>query len=159
MEKKGARIIIKEEYCIGCRLCEVYCVTRHSESKEIIKTYRSMKGKPISCIVFEDKGSVSFAIQCRHCDDAPCVEACLTGAMHLDEDTGRVVHDKEKCVGCWMCLMVCRLGVVRRDSNCARVASKCDLCIDAGFPECVKNCPNEAIYLSDTEKAEDDRHG
>ncbi|MCM8762599.1 MAG: 4Fe-4S ferredoxin, partial [Candidatus Omnitrophica bacterium] len=68
---KPKRIIIKEEYCIGCRLCEVYCITQHSPSRNIIKTYKGKGPKPVSGIYFEEKGSTSFAIQCRHCDEAP----------------------------------------------------------------------------------------
>ncbi len=138
---KPKRILIKEEYCIGCRLCEIYCVTKHSSAKEIVKMYKEKKIISESGICFEQKGSVSFAIQCRHCDDAPCIEACITGAMYRDKNTGRVLHNKEKCVGCWMCVMVCPLGVVKISHSEKKVVSKCDLCIDREFPACVENCP------------------
>ncbi len=150
MEKKARKIVIKENYCIGCRLCEVHCITSHSRSKDIIKTYKGTGPKPVSGIYFEEKGSISFAIQCRHCDDAPCVENCLTGAMYRDKKTGRVLHNSEKCVGCWMCVMLCPLGVIKIDFAGKKVASKCDLCINDAFPACVENCPNEAICLVDS---------
>lgn len=141
------KIVIREEYCIGCRLCEVYCITEHSKTKDIIKTYKGKGEKPLSAIYFEESGYISFAIQCRHCEDAPCIESCLTGAMYKDENTGAVLNNKEKCVGCWMCVMVCPLGVIKIDIENKRVSSKCDLCIASGFPACVKHCPNEAIIL------------
>lgn len=151
-EKKGKlRIFIREEYCIGCRICEVYCITQHSKSKNIIKAYKGKEPKPESGIFFEEKGAVSFAIQCRHCEDAICLDACLTGALYRDKETGRVLHNKDKCVGCWMCVMVCPVGVIKIDSKEKKVASKCDLCIDRDFPACVENCPNEAIILVDEE--------
>ncbi|HPP29919.1 MAG TPA: 4Fe-4S dicluster domain-containing protein [bacterium] len=150
---KPRRILIKEEYCIGCRLCEVYCITQHSPSKDIIRTYKGSEVRPVSGIYFEEKGSVSFAIQCRHCDEAPCIENCLTGAMYRDEKTGRVLHNRDKCVGCWMCVMSCPLGVIKIDYEKKKVVSKCDLCIDREFPACVEHCPNEAILLVD-EKGE-----
>jgi len=149
--RKPKRIIIREEYCMGCRLCEVYCITQHSKSKDIIKAYRGEEPRPVSGIYFEEKGSVSFALQCRHCDDAPCLEACITGAMYRDEGTGMVLHDREKCVGCWMCIMACPYGVIKPDFGERKVASKCDLCIEAEFPACVEHCPNEAIILVDEE--------
>jgi Fe-S-cluster-containing hydrogenase component 2 len=34
------RILIKEEYCMGCRLCEIHCLVQHSKSKDIIKVYK-----------------------------------------------------------------------------------------------------------------------
>lgn len=141
------RIIIREEYCMGCRLCEVYCITQHSKSKDIIKTYRGKEPKPVSGIYFEERGPISFALQCRHCDDAPCLHACITGAMYRDKISGRVLHDKEKCVGCWMCIMACPYGVIKPDFEQKKVASKCDLCVEAKFPVCVEHCPNEAIIL------------
>jgi len=141
------RIVINEEYCIGCRLCEVHCVTQHSASKDILKAYKGKYPKPISGIVFEEKGHISFALQCRHCEEPPCVEACLTGAMFVDGETGRILHQKDRCVGCWMCVMVCPFGVIKTDSTERIVASKCDLCVEAEHPTCVANCPNEAITL------------
>lgn len=140
------RIIIHEDYCMGCRLCEVYCITQHSASKNILKAYRGEYPRPTSGIVFEEKDHISFALQCRHCEEPPCVEACLTGAMYTHPD-GYVLHDKDRCVGCWMCIMVCPFGVIKPDLDQKVVASKCDLCIEAEEPACVAHCPNEAIEL------------
>ena len=142
------RIVAREEYCIGCRLCEIRCLVQHSKSKKIIKAFRTERDSVIPGIRVEQSGYVSFALQCRHCDDAPCIEACITGAMHRDPDTGAVLCDTDRCVGCWVCIMVCPVGAVRPGPE-RRVASKCDLCIGQGSPVCVENCPNEAIILVD----------
>ena len=102
----------------------------------------------------EQMGVSSFALQCRHCGDAQCLEACMTGAMHRDEN-GNVICDEDKCVGCWMCLMVCPVGAVSPGAKgkTQKVASKCDLCgmqwKDA--PPCVANCPNAALKYEDRE--------
>ncbi|MGZ4850912.1 MAG: 4Fe-4S dicluster domain-containing protein, partial [Candidatus Bathyarchaeia archaeon] len=89
------RIIANQEACMGCGLCEVYCIVQHSKSKDVVKAYNSERPKPISRVTVELNKPVSFAIQCRHCEDAPCVTACLSGAMQKDEKTGLVTHDKE----------------------------------------------------------------
>jgi Fe-S-cluster-containing hydrogenase component 2 len=34
------KINIREEFCIGCGLCKVYCQTEHSRSKDMIKALR-----------------------------------------------------------------------------------------------------------------------
>ena len=146
------RILIKEEYCMGCRICEVHCIAQHSRSKDILKAYTSKTEKLESGIYFEEKGPLSFALQCRHCDDAPCLYACFTGAMYRDKKTDRVPHDEDACIGCWMCIMVCPYGVIKPDIERKKVASKCDLCIEAEFPVCVEHCPNEAIVLIDAEE-------
>ena len=148
------KIFINEDYCIGCRLCEVYCQVKHSKSKKILKAFREERGDMLSRVMVEEIGHNSFAIQCRHCPDAPCVDACISGAMSKNESTGVVVCDEEKCVGCWSCIMVCPYGVIKRNisGGKARVASKCDMCVDEDIPVCVKNCPNEALGFIDTEE-------
>ncbi len=142
------RIYAREEYCLGCRLCEINCLVSHSKSKKIIKAYRNERDKIQPGMRVEDSGAVSFAVQCRHCDDAPCIEACITGAMRRDPKTGAVVCDDERCVGCWSCIMVCPVGAVLR-GKARKVASKCDLCIGTETPVCVLNCPNEALIYEE----------
>ncbi len=143
------RIYIHEEYCIGCRLCEIHCLVHHSESKKIVKAFKEEFPRAMSRLVVEEQGYLSFALQCRHCEEAPCVEACITGAMHRDPETNAILCDQEKCVGCWMCVMVCPFGVIKRDMEIKQVASKCDLCQGEEVPVCVRNCPNEAITFEE----------
>jgi carbon-monoxide dehydrogenase iron sulfur subunit len=144
------RIYPREEYCIGCRLCEIHCIVQHSNSRDLIKAFkREGKGKLTKRIEVEESGHISFALQCRHCDDAPCITACLSGAMSRDERSGAVVHDAEKCIGCWTCILVCPFGAVRRSESEHRVVAKCDLCPHLEVPACVANCPNEALIMEE----------
>ena len=145
------RIVAYEEHCIGCRLCEIHCLVEHSKSKKIVKAFRSERDAIVPGVKVEESGCVSFALQCRHCTDAACIEACMTGAMHRDPGTGAVLCDAERCVGCWMCIMVCPVGAVARGAN-RQVASKCDLCLGRDVPACVANCPNEAIVLEEDDE-------
>ncbi|MEM2081752.1 MAG: 4Fe-4S dicluster domain-containing protein [Candidatus Bathyarchaeia archaeon] len=140
------RIVAKEEFCIGCGLCEVYCTVQHSKSKDIIKAYNRENPRPLGRVRLEVNKPVSFAIQCRHCEDAPCVTACLSGAMKKDESTGLVIHDAAKCMGCWTCIMVCPYGAIKMDTS-GKVVAKCDFCSGADVPACVANCPNGALVL------------
>jgi carbon-monoxide dehydrogenase iron sulfur subunit len=159
-EVKMKKIYIQEEYCIGCRLCEIYCQVKHSKSKKIIKAYREELIDVLPRVLVEEIGYNSFAIQCRHCADAPCVAACISGAMQKNKNTGVVTCDEDKCVGCWSCIMVCPYGVIRRDLSGKKIASKCDLCVDEEIPVCVKNCPNEALKFiekDENEKNENDK--
>ena len=144
------RIVAREAFCIGCRLCEIHCLVQHSKSRKIIKAFRKERDDIVPGVKVEQSGHVSFALQCRHCDDAPCIEACMTGAMHRDEKSGTVLSDPDKCVGCWMCIMVCPVGAVNRGAK-KRIASKCDLCMGEKVPACVANCPNEAILLEESD--------
>jgi len=145
------RIYIKEEYCIGCRLCEIYCQVKHSKSKKIIKAFKTEQADMLPMVLVEEIGHNSFAIQCRHCPDAPCASACISGAMARNESSGVVTCDEDRCVGCWSCIMVCPYGVIRRKISERKIASKCDLCEDEEVPVCVSNCPNEALVFVDRE--------
>ena len=147
------RIVTHEQYCIGCRLCEIHCLVAHSKvgrspvssvARRIIKAYKGELPRPEPRVLVEEKGYLSFAVQCRHCEDAPCIDACISGAMYRTEE-GAVLCDEERCVGCWMCMMVCPYGVIRRSQG--KIASKCNLCADEDVPACVANCPNEALTL------------
>jgi len=68
--------------------------------------------------------------------------------MQKDAETGIVINDINRCIGCWTCILACPYGVIMRDYDNKKVASKCDLCIESNIePACVKNCPNEALYI------------
>jgi len=66
--------------------------------------------------------------------------------MHLDQETGRVIHDAEKCIGCWTCVMVCPFGALTINED---TPLKCDLCPKLEVPACVTNCPNEALTMEE----------
>jgi carbon-monoxide dehydrogenase iron sulfur subunit len=148
-EGEMKRVYAHEEHCMGCGLCEIYCTLWHSKSKELIKAFKREHPKPISRIKLFQEKPVSFAVQCRHCNDAPCVFACLSGAMRIDEETGLVMYDDEKCIGCLTCIMVCPFGAIRVDPYRHKVVAKCDLCQELDAPACVANCPNEALTFEE----------
>lgn len=145
------RIVVHEEYCIGCRLCEVYCLVQHSTSRDIIKAFKQERNELMPRVLVEESGPISFALQCRQCLEPFCLEACPSGAMHRDDRTGAIMCDESRCVGCWMCIMVCPAGAIRQNLVGTRIASKCDLCYGADMPACVANCPNEALTYEDVD--------
>lgn len=142
------RIYAKEDLCIGCRLCEIHCLVQHSKSKRILTAMMREKEKVTPRVKVEESGQLTFALQCRHCENARCLEACMTGAIRRDPETGVILHDESKCVGCWMCVMTCPVGAVQRGRE-GHVASKCDLCQGEKIPACVHNCPNEALVFEE----------
>ena len=146
------KIYVREEVCMGCGLCKVYCQTEHSRSKDILKAFKREDPKPLPRIRVERDGETCFSIQCRHCEEPWCVYSCLTGAMRRDPESGAITADPEKCMGCWTCLLVCPYGALVRDEN-RKVVAKCDMCPDLDVPACVANCPNEALVLSLEEEA------
>ena len=141
------RIYIKEEVCIGCGLCQVYCQTEHSKSKDIVKAFNRESPPPLPRIRVETREDISFAIQCHQCDEPWCVYSCLTGAMHKDPASGTVTIDAERCIGCWTCITACPYGALTRNTN-NRIVVNCDLCPGRDIPACIANCPNEALILA-----------
>lgn len=92
---------------------------------------------------------------CKHCKNAPCHEACPTGAIIRTEfDTVYVQQDI--CNGCAYCTVACPFGVIARDSEGDGRAHKCTLCYDRlkdGFePACAKACPTDSIQFGPVEE-------
>jgi len=138
-------IVPNEEYCIGCRLCEIACMVEHSGCSDVFKALRPGRPRPCPGTVVEVEGDRALSISCRHCDHPPCVLACLTGAMHRSPE-GRVVVDRKRCAGCWTCVLVCPFGAVAKGPD-RKVASKCDFCPGRDRPACVEACPNRALRV------------
>jgi carbon-monoxide dehydrogenase iron sulfur subunit len=147
-------VYINEEVCIGCRLCEVYCRLQHAASSDLIKAYKREQPVALSRLRVEERGVVSFSVRCQQCENAPCLYACLTGAITRDPLTGLVAVDEERCVGCWTCLLVCPFGAIKQDRE-RKKAVRCDLCPGEEVPVCVANCPNEALLYMDTDNIDD----
>lgn len=138
------KILFREEACMGCRLCEVYCIAQHSLSKDIIKSHRREESKPLSRVTVEIKKPHVMTVRCQQCKTPLCVASCLSGALRRDVESGVIIHDANKCMGCWTCAMVCPFGAIVMDTK-RGVAVKCDLCQELAVPACVANCPNEAL--------------
>jgi carbon-monoxide dehydrogenase iron sulfur subunit len=138
------RVYVKEEVCIGCHLCEVYCQLQHARSSDLVKAFKMETPPPVPRLRVEQKGVVSFSVRCQHCDEAPCVYACLTGAINRDPARGVIEVDDEKCMGCGTCVVVCPFGAIKQDANRGKTV-RCDMCQGQDVPVCVANCPNEAL--------------
>ena len=144
------KICIMEEGYIGCTLCEVYCQLQHSLSKDLIKAFKRESPQPLPRLRLEKNEPIAFSVRCQHCDESPCVHACLTGALSRDSDSGEVNVDEERCIGCWTCILVCPFGAIRQDTHRGKIA-KCDMCQGEGMPVCVTNCPNEALVYAEVD--------
>jgi carbon-monoxide dehydrogenase iron sulfur subunit len=143
-ETQMRRVYVKEQACIGCHLCEVYCQLQHAQSTDLIKAFKRESPRPLPRLRVEEKGVISLSVRCQQCEEVPCVQACLTGALTRDPESLSVKVDEERCIGCWTCLLVCPLAAIRQDARQRKVI-KCDLCQGEEIPACVANCPNEAL--------------
>lgn len=140
------RVYVKEEWCLGCHLCEYNCAFANSGETNMVKALKDKKIYPR--IRVEDSGKITYAVSCRHCEDPLCIKGCISGALH--KENGVVVIDKNKCVGCFSCVLLCPYGAIMPSPD-GFAAQKCELCTNNifGEPSCVKGCPNRAIVYEE----------
>lgn len=129
--------------CLGCKSCEIACAVAHSLTQDLFKSLKeeicSLPRKKVY-----KSGDKNFPVSCRHCKDPKCVDACMAAALVFDKEKGLVLHNEEKCVGCWMCVMVCPYSAIRPSIK-KKIPVRCDKCKDKDEPACVKACPTGAI--------------
>lgn len=137
------QIYANPDLCTGCRLCSTACA--------IAKLGVATPHKGAIIIRQNLFERYEFQSLCRHCDPAPCMDACMVGCIQRDPATGTVTLDTDRCVGCWMCIMVCPYDAIRRDRE-RQVAIKCDRCYQRPQgPVCVAACPTEALMIIETD--------
>ena len=158
--------------CIGCKACEVACKewnglpaehltitgmsydnTRRLSSNtwrhvSFIEDVRQNGDPAMEMPPFQSHWKMMSDV-CKHCDNAPCQEACPTGALFRTEfDT--VVVQQDICNGCGYCVPACPFGVIDLNEVDGK-AHKCTLCYDrlkGGLePACAKSCPTDSIQF------------
>jgi carbon-monoxide dehydrogenase iron sulfur subunit len=139
------RVYVNEKWCLGCHLCEYYCAFSGTDGKDMARALMDVKINPR--IRIEERGDISFAVNCRHCDDPLCVKGCITGALTIE--CGVITIDKNRCVSCYTCILCCPYGAVSPSDDGA--VQKCELCLTTaeGAPACVRGCPNGAIVYEE----------
>lgn len=146
---KPKEIFVRFDRCTGCHTCEIACSIEHSESKSLYGAI-SEHPKPKKRVYVEWVApSDRVPVFCRHCEDAPCIHACISGAISRSEE-GVVLSNSEKCIGCWTCVMVCPYGVIGRHLETHK-AYRCDRCPDLETPACVDACPTKALVYRTVE--------
>jgi molybdopterin-containing oxidoreductase family iron-sulfur binding subunit len=113
-----------------------------------------------------------------HCNEAPCVEVCPSGASQKRAD-GIVFVDPDQCVGCRACVMACPYAAryyqdrertyfsdhpptpferERYPAHPKGIVEKCDFCrhrLERGAePACVANCMCKARTFGDLDDPE-----
>jgi Fe-S-cluster-containing dehydrogenase component len=91
-------------------------------------------------------------IPCMQCENAPCVEASLNGAVYRRAD-GIVIIDPEKAKGQKQIVNACPYRVIYWNEE-KNIPQKCTFCahlLNQGWkePRCVEACPTKALVFGD----------
>ncbi len=148
------KVVVHPERCVGCMQCMVACATAHSRSGELFSAICEVPLPKPRIHVGVGLYSEGFPNRCRHCDPAPCMLACLPGAIYRNADFDTVMIDPDRCINCASCAMACPFGVIRYHEDIHApikkvVAVKCDNCIARQtkglIPACVEVCKSNAL--------------
>ena len=107
-------LVINLDRCTGCDSCIVSC---KFENHLPLGTFynRVMQVGPTGS--YPNVERYNLPVQCQQCTHARCVEVCPTGASYRDSESGIVLVDESKCIGCQYCVMACPYGVRAYDEG------------------------------------------
>ena len=168
--QKKLGLAIDLDTCVGCHACVISCkewnTSNYGEPLSDIDPYgKDPVGSFLNRVhTFEAKLAdnpaqiIHFPKSCLHCDEAPCVTVCPTGASYKREEDGIVLVNEAWCIGCGLCAWACPYGAREMD-EVAGVMKKCTLCVDRIYnknlaeedrePACVRSCPAGARHFGD----------
>ncbi|MCC9294111.1 4Fe-4S dicluster domain-containing protein [Clostridium sp. WLY-B-L2] len=166
---KNCFVMADPNKCIGCRTCEAACAIEHSGEDFFNVSISKINFNPRLNVIKNAK--VSVPVQCRQCEDSPCLRVCPVNAISNEE--GLVFVNKNMCIGCKSCLIACPYGTIElvteyeegektlknrfrvvsedkavQEEKDKVVANKCDLCRGRkNGPACIEVCPTQALQL------------
>ncbi len=146
--------LLDSESCIGCHACTVACKSEHEVPLGVNRTWV----KYIETGTFPDVNRHFSVMRCNHCDNAPCITICPTGALFRAAN-GVVDFDDGNCIGCKGCMNACPYDAIYINPA-TNTANKCNFCnhrIEQGLePSCVVVCPTHAIKVADLDDPNDE---
>lgn len=167
---KKLGLAIDLDTCVGCHACVTACKGWNTENYGApLGDIDPYGGDPVGTFLnrvhsYEVQPAdgaaqtVHFPKSCLHCDDAPCVTVCPTGASYKRAEDGIVLVDEDACMGCGLCAWACPYGARELD-RLSGVMKKCTLCVDRIYnenlaeedrvPACVRTCPAGARHFGD----------
>jgi Fe-S-cluster-containing dehydrogenase component len=140
-------MLIDLRTCIGCHSCSVAC---KSEFDVPLGVFRDTV-KYVEHGRYPAAGRHFIPVLCNHCEDAPCLSACPTGAV-MKLENGEIVIDKGDCNTNRFCMAACPYGAIYVDPE-ENVAQKCTFCehrtAQGMEPACVEACPTHCRIFGD----------
>ena len=160
-------MLVDATRCVtGCEACVNACATEHGIEMTDRPEIDAQWIRKVD-LIDEDSGrEISLPVMCQHCEDAPCVAVCPTGASFRRED-GIVLVNKHTCIGCRYCMMACpymarsfiHINLVGQRTHSPRgkgTVESCTFCVHRvdrdREPACVEACTaagHQALLFGD----------
>ncbi len=145
--------------CVACKSCELRCAIEHSKSKELCKAIYECP-LPEGRVKVESEAGFNVPLQCRQCEDAPCIKVCPSKAIERLDPQQPVLITPQRCIGCKLCIVACPFGVIKM-SNAEKAVIKCDMCVErlkeGNPPACVMACPTKALKFKSVDAISKDK--
>jgi molybdopterin-containing oxidoreductase family iron-sulfur binding subunit len=168
-------MLIDTKRCIACSTCAVACKVANNLADDmwwdtVINVGGTERDSPTG--TYPNLTMSSYTFSCQHCAQPKCIAVCPADATYKDPDTGIVMQDSSKCIGCKLCIQACPYTGVRTfqdgdpkfhtdfavgDPDCtdhvANTVEKCTFCAHRvarnATPACVEVCPARARTFGD----------
>ncbi len=160
-------MLVDATRCVsGCDACVKACATEHGLEMTDRPEIDAQWIRKVDLIDENSGREISLPVMCQHCEDAPCVAVCPTGASFRRED-GIVLVNKHTCIGCRYCMMACpykarsfiHINLVGQRTHSPRgkgTVESCTFCVHRvdrdREPACVEACTaagHQALLFGD----------
>jgi Fe-S-cluster-containing dehydrogenase component len=113
--------------------------------------------RPANNGVIALRETAAYAVICRKCESANCVNSCPTEALEKDEE-GILRRYNMRCISCGSCAVACPFGTIYAETV-PYLASRCDYCLErlksGEVPLCVETSPDGIIQYVEIEPDEE----